>query len=222
MNKFFSGILFDFDGVLADTPKANYAAWSEALSEHGLGFSFEECSLLEGRRVYDVATSLLEKAGKDPSLAKDIGLRKDQIYNARSKISFYPGVMELVDGLREAKVKIGVVSGGARARLVTAQTESFLALFDAVVTADDCKLGKPHAEPYLKGAERLGLKAGDCLVVENAPLGLESARNGGIECVALCTTLTPKHLSIAAKTYESFSDFAAQLEIAAGRASLVF
>ncbi len=55
--------------------------------------------------------------------------------------------------------------------------------------------GKPHPEPFLKGAAKLDLKAGECVVVENAPLGIKAAKSAGCKVIAIKTTLTEKHLS---------------------------
>lgn len=66
--------------------------------------------------------------------------------------------------------------------------------FAEIVTSDDVSQHKPHPEPYLKASQALGVSAGDCLVVENAPAGIASARAAGAVCFALTTTLSPEHL----------------------------
>jgi mannitol-1-/sugar-/sorbitol-6-phosphatase len=66
-----------------------------------------------------------------------------------------------------------------------------------LVTADDVKNGKPDPEPYLKGAERLGLSPGECLVIEDAPAGIQSAHAGGLRVIGLASTYAVEKLSAA-------------------------
>jgi beta-phosphoglucomutase len=70
-------------------------------------------------------------------------------------------------------------------------------LFDVLVTGDQVIDGKPDPEPYQIAAERLNLDPGECLAVENAPLGIRSAKAAGMACVALATTLPPPRLAAA-------------------------
>jgi sugar-phosphatase len=68
---------------------------------------------------------------------------------------------------------------------------------EVLVTSDDVTNGKPHPEPYLKGAERLGLRPAECLVIEDAPAGIQSARAGGLRVIGLASTYKPEKLAAA-------------------------
>ena len=90
---------------------------------------------------------------------------------------------------------MAVVTGGNRKRVENAIEEHLDGYFDALVTIDDVSNGKPHPEPFLKGAEKLNLKAEECIVVENAPLGIKAAKAAGTTVIAVKTTLSDKFLA---------------------------
>ena len=79
-------------------------------------------------------------------------------------------------------------------------------LFDAIVTGDEVTNGKPDPEPYRTVAGRLGLSPSECLVIENAPLGIQSARAAGMRCLALETTLPAGRLPQADRVFSSAGD----------------
>jgi beta-phosphoglucomutase len=188
------GVLFDFDGVIGDTMEDNYRAWVHAFGLYGASFSQREYFLLEGDKVDNIASRVLTEFGKDPALGKDVAQKKDEFYKAHNSFKFSAGIPDAVKILQQAGVKIGCVSGGARRRLINEKTAPILDLMDALVTSDDVTRGKPDPEPYLKGISKLGLPAESVMVVENAPLGVASAKAAGLFCLAVCSTLTPTEL----------------------------
>ncbi len=204
----FKAVLFDFDGVLGNTMEDNYQAWLYALGLYGASFSKLEYFLAEGNRVSDIAADVLARHGKDPKYGPQVAQAKDTYYNQHNNFRFHEGVEEIIPKLKRNGIKLAVVSGAARMRLVTPKTETFLSSFDAVITADECKRGKPDPEPYLNAATKLGLEPGDCVVVENAPLGIESAKRAGMYCIAICSTLTEEYLTKADRIVKDFNALA--------------
>ena len=89
---------------------------------------------------------------------------------------------------------MGVVTGGARSRVSAVVENHFSNYFECLVTVDDVERGKPFPDPFLRGAELLGLKPDECIVVENAPMGIEAAIKAGMTVIAVKTTLTEKYL----------------------------
>ncbi|MFA4984764.1 MAG: HAD family phosphatase, partial [Candidatus Omnitrophota bacterium] len=85
-------------------------------------------------------------------------------------------------------------------------------LFDAIVSGDSVKKGKPHPEPYLEASRILGLRPQDCLVVENAPFGIESAKKAGMFCIAITTGLPREYLRQADITVERLDDIIGLIE----------
>jgi HAD superfamily hydrolase (TIGR01509 family) len=101
----------------------------------------------------------------------------------------------LVARLRDDGIKVGVVSGGSRKRLLSGRSGELLRRCDTVVTGDELHQGKPSPEGYIRAAQELQVAPAECLVIENAPLGIESAKNAGMACIGLCSTLSSNHLS---------------------------
>jgi HAD superfamily hydrolase (TIGR01509 family) len=103
--------------------------------------------------------------------------------------TIYSGIPELLLGLLQEGVLLALVTGASKKRVEQFLPKEIHKLFNAVITSDDVIRTKPDPEPYLKAALILGLSPEDSLVVENAPLGIESAKKGGFPCIALTTTL---------------------------------
>ena len=97
-----------------------------------------------------------------------------------------PGAADLLKSIPEGRW--GVVTSGSRLLATCASAFLRVAVPKVLVTADDVTNGKPHPEPYLKGAERLGFEPADCLVIEDAPAGIQSARAGGMKVIGITST----------------------------------
>jgi sugar-phosphatase len=97
-----------------------------------------------------------------------------------------PGAVDLVKSIPDRRW--GVVTSGTRPLATNRLQYCGLPVPEVLVTSDDVTNGKPHPEPYLKGAERLGLRPAECLVIEDAPAGIQSARAGGLKVIGLAST----------------------------------
>lgn len=199
-------ILCDFDGVLGNTSDSLFRAWSQALSKFNLSMSKEDFFLEEGRSSPEILEALLVKLKQDPSIAQEILAIKDQVYKEHSEFSYYPGSEELLNWAKTNNIKFAVVSGGSKKRLTRPETQSLLSKVDLLVTADDVQTRKPSPEPYLKAASILGIKPESCVVIENAPLGIESALAAKMRCIAITSTLEQKHLSKATIVVDNMSE----------------
>ncbi len=207
----YKAILFDFDGVIARTMEDNFSAWSYAFSQFGINIEEQEYFLMEGATTKDVAKTFSIRNNLDLDLSDQIVKAKERHYLENNRFSFYPGVEALIARLKRFNYRIGLVSGAGRTRLQNSGVDRFLEQFDVIVTGDDVAKGKPDPEPYLQAARRLALDPRDCLVVENAPLGIQSAKRAMMDCVAVCTTLGRDHLGEADRIIEKVSDLAAVL-----------
>jgi beta-phosphoglucomutase len=202
----FQAVLFDFDGVIGRTLEDNYQAWVHVFAEFGAVIDAEEYFLMEGRRSTHTVRHFLAKNGLDPELAPEVIARKNEYYARHNTFQLYEGVGDLLRALRAAELKLGVVSGGSAARLHSPPSCEVLPLFDVVVTGDDCPAGKPAPDPYLMAAAKLAVEPEACLVIENAPLGIEAAKSAGMECIALCSTLARAHLQRADRVLDNLRD----------------
>ena len=195
----FKAVLFDFEGVIGKTLEDSCRAWAHACTEAGLTFDPEEFYLCEGMKSSEYACRLFARHGRDSEGATSLVSRKSELYSSNNQFSFYVGIETLVQRLQEKGVKIGVVSGGSRARLLSGRSGQLLRQVDVVVTGDELTQGKPAPEGYRKAAAALNVAPNECLVIENAPLGIQSAKNAGMACIGVCSTLSKSHLQSADK-----------------------
>ncbi len=205
INKF-KAVLFDFDGTLARTMEDNFKAWKAAMSEYGIDIKPEDYYPLEGIRLYEVAKRLFDIYHFEAPDERELVRKKEKYYLENHHFVLYPGVEELIRVLRSKNVRIAVVTAGLPDRLNNSVPPELLEKFDAIVTGDETEEGKPSPAPYLRGAEKLRVRPEDCIVVENAPLGIESAKNAGAYCIAICTTLNKSYLEKADEVLDSFEN----------------
>lgn len=194
------GILFDFDGTLADTIGKHAKAWVDALAETGIAICAADYCVLEGRSMREVAQIL---SGGRCDTERLIQRKKALL--AAGEVAFYPGALDLIAKLR-GRVPIGVVTSSHRDQLDRVVSPAFLVQFDAIVTGDQFAIGKPHPAPYLAGAKAIGIPPAACIAVENAPLGVQSAKAAGMHCIGICSTVSAEQLSEAHQVLATFAE----------------
>lgn len=193
-------VLFDFDGVLGDTMEDHLRAWQKAMTDFGITITAEEYYIREGMRLVEVARELWAIANPGSECdAEEIVKRKEKYYLECHSFSFYPGAEALVVALAAQHTPIALVTAARRARLSASVPSSFLNLFNSIVSGEDSGRGKPFPDPYLAAATRLAVPIENCIVVENAPLGIHSAKSAGAYCVAIASTLSKDKLQEANK-----------------------
>lgn len=200
------GILFDFDGVLAKTMEDHFTAWKAALDSFGISLKEEEYYPLEGMAVNEIAKRYCYDNNLNESCALQILQKKEEYYSQNHFFEFYPGVEELIKLLHSKGIKLGIVSGGLQQRIIKSVPPDFLNMFKTIITSDKTKRGKPFPDPYLKGLQELQLKPEECLVVENAPLGIKAAKNAGVYCIAIASTVSKKKLVEADEVVDCFEE----------------
>jgi len=202
----YRGILFDFDGTLACTMEDNLEAWKAVTKKYGIDVKPDDYFPFEGLPMNEVAARFFTVNGLTPPDVSELVALKDEWYLEHHRFSFYPGVEDLVDSLVQATVPLGIVTAGLRDRLERTVPGDFLAKFATVVTGDMTHRGKPYPDPYVAGANAMGLDPKECIVVENAPLGIQAAKSAQSYCIAVCTTLERGYLIGADDIVERFED----------------
>ncbi len=189
------GIIFDVDGVLVDSMPYHAGAWVYAFSTVGIEIEESEIYEIEGSNHVGVIDLIFEKAGKvpGPEIYEDLLLKKRGHFMGHNISQPFENMQECLKALK-SKYKLAVASGADRTIVTSLMDKFYPDIFDAIVSGEDVIHGKPDPEPYLKAADMLRLDSSDCLVVENAPLGVLSAKNAGMYCVAVPTYLSPEKL----------------------------
>ena len=193
--KKYKAVLFDFDGVIGKTMEDNYEAWAHAFKQYNIKIRQDEYYLIEGKTTISVAEFFLEKYKSDIFLAKEIAVAKESYYLRQNSFELYPKAIALINKIKNRGLLIGLVTGGRSQRLSNIGINDLLKQFDVIVTGDMVVEGKPSPMPYLKATEQLRVNPSECLVIENAPLGIMSAKNAGMDCLAICSTLGRTYLN---------------------------
>jgi beta-phosphoglucomutase len=203
------GVLFDLDGVIVDTLHYHYLAWKHMFGKYG-GSPVSEHSVLlyEGMASREILPILMKETGVTIPEAEQSAFIEEKRAYFRSivQVTSYPGAFETIDALRKRGFKLALVTACATKNMQHALNREQQAHFDFLITGDEVPRAKPFPDPYLTAARQLGLRPEECVVVENAPLGIESARNAGMCCVAIETTLGKEYLTSADYVLEKITD----------------
>ncbi len=184
----FSAVLFDLDGTLIDSEPAHVAANHRLFSECNLPVPAWEHDGFKGRPAFAVFAEMCSRYGPGRLDVDEMVRRKQVLFREEAEVvTLLPGAHALLERLEARGVPTALVT--STDRVLVDELLARLGLhFAATITADDITRPKPDAEPYCRGAEALGVSAGQCLAVEDAPSGIASARAAGCHVVALPTS----------------------------------
>jgi sugar-phosphatase len=206
-----SAILFDLDGVLVDSTRSVARQWRRWAEEHNIDPN-HTVAIAHGVRTVDVIRLLA------PDLSAEEETRKLEAREAadREGVEVMPGSAELLHSIPDGRWC--VVTSGTRLLATSRLRLANLPIPKVLVAAEDVMNGKPNPEPYLKGAKLLGIKPEDCLVIEDAPAGIEAAHAGGMKVIALPTTYPANDLQDADAVAEELADI--RVDVINGRLSV--
>ena len=212
-----TAVFFDMDGVIFDSMPRHARAWSEAMALEGLPFSEYEVYLQEGRTGSGTVTDVYLAHGRNVPTEDDIKriyANKSRIFDSMGDPIPMRGMAEVLDKVKSLGLEIYIVTGSGQASLLDTLNHYFPNTFckEKMVTAYDVKKGKPDPEPYLMALEKAGLQPNEAMVVENAPLGVRSAKGAGIFTVAVNTGILKDEDLWAAGADVVLPDMAALLE----------
>lgn len=183
-----SAILFDLDGVLVDSTRQVDREWRDWAARKGVDGD-AIMAIAHGVRSLEVIRQVAPHLDAEAEAA---AIENDEAHDQRGVVVM-PDALELVQSIPPGKW--GVVTSGSRLLATNRLRHCGLPVPRVLVTSDDVIHGKPHPEPYLKGAEQLGLTPAACLVIEDAPAGIQSARAGGMKVIGLASTYPPEKLT---------------------------
>ena len=169
-------LLFDFDGVLADTERVHHASWNAVLEPHGINFTWEEYL----KQCVGIADPMVAQRLKLPQPAEAVA-RKQALFRQGLEVN-PPFLQETLGLLRDlsGRYRMAVVSSSFRTEILPPiERAGLLPLFETIVCGNDVRNLKPSPEPYLLAAERLGVKTP--LVIEDSEAGIASGLAAGFE-----------------------------------------
>ena len=195
-----SAVIFDNDGVLVDSLDLHWLAYCEAI---GKGVDKMEILLREGMTAGGIIHEITGAEGS--RLDRMVRGKMDAFARIRGELKPLPKAVEVVSKVRESDMKVAMETGTSRHN-IDAWFGKREGLFDAIVAAEGSPKAKPDPEPYLLAAEKLGVEPENCVVVENAPLGVEAAKAAGMRCIAITSTLPASYLKEADVVIDDIGD----------------
>jgi HAD superfamily hydrolase (TIGR01509 family) len=186
----YAGVLFDWDGTLADTRKVILASFQQALKTVGVQADAVYIERRIGIGAELTFKETLKEAGKpfDDTLIKRLIEEKVKAeINLADKVKLFPGAKDLLEAL-QGKVKLALASMNNRPVINhLLRTMSIESCFDEVVTVEEVEKSKPDPEIFLKAATKLAVSPAECVVVEDSIFGVQAAKTAGIACIAVRT-----------------------------------
>jgi sugar-phosphatase len=176
-----SAILFDLDGVLADSTGSVTRQWRLWAQENNIDPD-HAAKIAHGMRTIEVVRRL---APHLDAKAEVVRIEKREAED-REGVVVMPGAAELINSVPDGRWC--VVTSGTRYLATSRLRLANLPMPRVLVSADDVTKGKPHPQPYLKGARLLGMNPAECLVIEDAPAGIRAAHAGEMKVIAITST----------------------------------
>jgi len=189
-------VIFDIDGTLVDNMHLHAEAFSVFAARHGLPpLTQEDRARLDGRRNSEIFPILFKReVPRDEWLAYEH--EKEGLYRelSRGRLSPLNGLHDLIERLKVERIPIALATSAPKPNVVHTLAELDLAAeFPVIVRGDEVARGKPAPDVFIEAARRVGVDPADCLVFEDAPMGIEAAQAAGMRVVALTTSFAASH-----------------------------
>jgi mannitol-1-/sugar-/sorbitol-6-phosphatase len=197
-----AAILADLDGTLVDSVASSERAWGALARRRGLDED-ETHRFAMGRPTRETIALLVPE---DERVAEQAKVDEDEVEDGDSVVA-YPGAAELLAG----PIPIAIVTSGSTALATARLRGAGLEPPAVLITADSITRGKPDPEPFLLGAKGLGVEPSRCLVLEDAPPGIESGLAAGMSVVAFRTTHPDAEIERATVVLDSLAEAVARL-----------
>jgi|GEM_PF-798684 beta-phosphoglucomutase len=192
-------VIFDLDGLLIDSMGFYLEAYQSTLKPYGILMERDFVYLHEGEKMENTIKQAFRKAGKQPPNDKAVQKILDNVKRKHQllfRVQFLPGALELLDLLAKRGVKLALVTGSRTLSENFRGNATFLKRFSVIIDGNATMQGKPSPQPYELAVKKLALQKEDCCVIENAPLGIQSAVSANLDCFAVTgpSTLPPATL----------------------------
>ena len=202
--------IFDLDGVIVDTAKYHFIAWSALAQKLGFTFTVEDNERLKGVSRMQSLEILLEIGGKQFTEEEKLAMahKKNTLYvsyiEKMNPEEILPGVKEFLLELRSKGIKVALGSASKNSPMILEKIH-LSGMFDAVVDGNSISEAKPNPEVFLRGAERLRLEPQHCVVFEDAIAGIQAARNACMYCVGIGEPQTLGMADVVIPGFEGFT-----------------
>ena len=192
-------ILWDLDGTLADTEQAHYAAWQLLCREYGRELSWDEFKPTFGLGNSDILHMLIDPAVQEPELER-LSQRKEALFRdgTGGMVAAMPGALALVAHLQSLGIAQAIASSAPMENITfVLHALGLEETFAALVSRWQVPRGKPFPDIFLRAAEEVRTAPGRCVVLEDAPAGVQAGKAAGMRTVALVSTWPEQALAAA-------------------------
>ena len=182
--------IFDLDGVIVDTAKYHFMAWKRLTDQLGIHFTGEDNERLKGVSRMASLDIILELGNLNPDESRKLEyatLKNNWYIDYISKMTpdeILPGCLAFIKELRDANIRVAIGSASKNTPMILKRV-GIQELFDAVADGNNVGKAKPNPEVFLKAAEMVKVKPGECVVFEDAVAGVQAALNAGMMCIGV-------------------------------------
>ena len=206
------GVIWDMDGVLADTAQLHYQAWKEIFKEKGINISWDDFARLFGMRNDKIIPEILGKKHTEEEITR-IADEKELLFRkfAKGNAKPFDSLVDLLSALKEDGFKMAVASSGTYENVELITTECKLkSFFSAIVRGNEVKHSKPNPEIFTFASKKMGVPPAKCIVVEDSLAGVEGAKKAGMGCIAITSTHKRDSLKGADLIVDSYKNLSAE------------
>jgi beta-phosphoglucomutase family hydrolase len=190
-------VIWDMDGVIADTGIYHFRSWQYAFQKRGITFTEIDFQHIFGQRNDMIIRNTL---GREMTQAEinSVAEDKETCFRSvvKSKVKPFPGVVPLLKTLRSNGISAAIASSAPLENITLILDEAGIAaFFQAIVFGREVSEGKPSPQVFLKAAQKLGVQPAACIVIEDAVAGVAGAKRAGMRCIAVTNTHNAAGLS---------------------------
>jgi len=203
-------VIWDLDGVLADTTEAHFRSWVTALAEWEVPLDRPTFDSSFGMNNRDTLTYILGRPPKPEELATIAG-RKEHLFRLQYQLAPFavPGTNQLLDALKQAHWLQALASSAPMVNInLIIDMLHIRPWFSVILSGENIPAGKPDPYLFLQAAEALDVSPDRCVVVEDAPAGVEAARRAGMKCIAVTSTRPKQELAQADLVVDTLEELA--------------
>ena len=202
------GLLLDFDGVVVDSEPLYETAMQIQFDKYGIKVSDDDWLFFKGKDVKAVFEYINDKYGSNMNVAKAKKEYRVDLFNEfKANMRYVPGFLDLYYACLNDEFKdLIVTSTGRDVMDWTFDNVPVDNIFSGMITSTEVENTKPHPEPYLKGAQTIGIPIEKCIVVEDSVNGIRSGKAAGAKVIGIATTFPKETIHEADLIIESYDE----------------
>ncbi len=201
-------ILWDMDGVIADSYHLHFAAWQETLAKKGIQITKQDFNKLFGATNDFIISTVIGRELRERDIESIVKEKEENFRRkATGNVKPFPGVIKLLNAIKNGSFKLGLVSSTPKENIDLVLSDLDLKdIFDCVVSGPEVSESKPSPEIYNVAAKKLEAIPNDCVVIEDSPLGVKAAKAAGMRCLAITNTHPRQELEEADRIVDSLEN----------------